>query len=89
MDKSKWLGKHCPPSTKSCPPSAKRRKDVPQGSPLSPLLSKIMLHELDKYLETKGHKYVRYDDDFSIYCKSKSKAQETGNKVLFDSNNLR
>lgn len=59
----------------------KRRKGVPQGSPLSPLLSNIMLHELDKYLEANGHKYVRYADDFSIYCKSKSKAQETGNKV--------
>ncbi len=59
----------------------KRRKGVPQGSPLSPLLSNIMLHELDKYLEANGHKSVRYADDFSIYCKSRSKAQETGNKV--------
>ncbi len=59
----------------------KRRKGVPQGSPLSPLLSNIMLHELDKYLETNGHKYVRYADDFSIYCKGKSKARQTGNKV--------
>ena len=68
----------------------KRRKGVPQGSPLSPLLSNIMLHELDKYLETNGHKYVRYADDFSIYCKSKSKAQETGNKVyLFLKNKLK
>lgn len=50
----------------------KRRKGVPQGSPLSPLLSNIMLHELDKHLETNGHKYVRYADDFSIYTKSKS-----------------
>lgn len=68
----------------------KRRKGVPQGSPLSPLLSNIMLHELDRYLETGGHKYVRYADDFSIYCKSKSKAQETGNKVyLFLKNKLK
>jgi group II intron reverse transcriptase/maturase len=68
----------------------KRRKGVPQGSPLSPLLSNIMLHELDKYLEANGHKYVRYADDFSIYCKSKSKAQETGNKVyLFLKNKLK
>ncbi len=68
----------------------KRRKGVPQGSPLSPLLSNIMLHELDRYLETNGHKYVRYADDFSIYCKSKSKAQEVGNKVfLFLKNKLK
>ncbi len=45
----------------------KRRKGVPQGSPLSPLLSNIMLHELDKELEKGKHKYVRYADDFSIY----------------------
>jgi group II intron reverse transcriptase/maturase len=45
---------------------AKRRKGVPQGSPLSPLLSKIMLHELDKEMEKQGLKWVRYADDFSI-----------------------
>ena len=67
----------------------KRRKGMPQGSPLSPLLSNIMLHELDKYLEKNGHKYVRYADDFSIYCKGKGKARQTGNKVyLFLKNKL-
>lgn len=59
----------------------KRRKGVPQGSPLSPLLSNIMLHELDKELERQGQKYVRYADDFSIYTKSKSEAKKLGNKV--------
>lgn len=59
----------------------KRRKGVPQGSPLSPLLSNIMLHELDKYMEQKGLKYVRYADDFSIYTKNKSQARKTGNEV--------
>ena len=54
----------------------KRRKGVPQGSPLSPLLSNIMLHELDKQLEKQGLKYVRYADDFSIYTRSKSEAPE-------------
>ena len=49
----------------------KRRKGVPQGSPLSPLLSNILLNELDKELEKRGHRYVRYADDFSIYVKSK------------------
>jgi len=59
----------------------KRRKGVPQGSPLSPLMSNIMLHELDKELEKDGHKYVRYADDFSIYAKSKAEARKIGNKV--------
>ncbi|PAF20887.1 hypothetical protein CHH61_22955, partial [Shouchella clausii] len=35
----------------------------PQGGPLSPLLSNIMLDELDKELESRGHKFVRYADD--------------------------
>jgi group II intron reverse transcriptase/maturase len=68
----------------------RRRKGMPQGSPLSPLLSNILLHELDTYLEMKGQKFVRYADDFSIYCKRKSKAQEIGNQVfLFLKNKLR
>jgi len=68
----------------------KRRKGVPQGSPLSPLLSNIMLHELDKELEKQGLKYVRYADDFSIYAKTKSIARKTGNAVyLFLKNKLK
>jgi len=68
----------------------KRRKGVPQGSPLSPLLSNIMLHELDKELEKQGLKYVRYADDFSIYTKSNSTARKTGNNVfLFLKNKLK
>ncbi len=59
----------------------KRRKGVPQGSPLSPLLSNIMLHELDRWLEKKGLRYVRYADDFSIYTKTKATARKTGNDV--------
>ena len=43
---------------------------VPQGGPLSPLLSNIMLNELDKELEKRGHKFVRYADDCNIYVKS-------------------
>jgi RNA-directed DNA polymerase len=43
---------------------------TPQGSPLSPLLSNIVLDELDKELERRGQKFVRYADDFSIYCTS-------------------
>lgn len=48
---------------------------VPQGGPLSPLLSNIMLNELDKELERRGHKFVRYADDMVILCKSKRSAE--------------
>ena len=44
---------------------------TPQGGPLSPLLSNIMLDELDKELENRGHKFCRYADDCNIYVKSK------------------
>jgi group II intron reverse transcriptase/maturase len=47
------------------------KEGVPQGGPLSPLLINIMLNELDKELENRGHKFVRYADDFVIFCKSK------------------
>ncbi|MDY6868347.1 MAG: reverse transcriptase domain-containing protein, partial [Chloroflexota bacterium] len=51
------------------------RKDTeegtPQGGPLSPLLSNIMLDDLDKELEKRGHKFVRYADDCNIYVKTK------------------
>jgi RNA-directed DNA polymerase len=57
----------------------KRRKGVPQGSPLSPLLSNIMLHELDRELESQELRFVRYADDFSIYVKSKTEARKIGN----------
>lgn len=59
----------------------KRRKGVPQGSPISPLLSNIMLHELDTEMERLGLRFVRYADDFSIYCKSKNEARQAGNSV--------
>jgi RNA-directed DNA polymerase len=59
----------------------KRRKGVPQGSPLSPLLSNIMLNELDKEMGKQGLRFVRYADDFSIYTKSNSKARKTGNDI--------
>jgi RNA-directed DNA polymerase len=47
-----------------------REKGTPQGSPLSPLLSNIVLDELDKELEKRGHKFVRYADDCNIYVKN-------------------
>ena len=68
----------------------KRRKGVPQGSPLSPLLSNIVLNELDKELKKRGHRYVRYADDFSIYLRSKTAARRVGNSIyLFLRDKLR
>ena len=49
-----------------------RREGAPQGGPLSPLLSNILLDELDKELERRGHKFCRYADDCNIYVQSRS-----------------
>ncbi|MBP8945556.1 MAG: group II intron reverse transcriptase/maturase [Paludibacteraceae bacterium] len=57
---------------------SQRTEGTPQGSPLSPLLSNIVLDELDKELEQRGHKFVRYADDFNIYVRS----QEAGERVM-------
>jgi RNA-directed DNA polymerase len=59
----------------------KRRKGVPQGSPISPLLSNIMLHELDMEMEKRQLRFVRYADDFSIYCKTRQEARTIGNSI--------
>lgn len=55
---------------------------VPQGGPLSPLLSNVLLNELDKELERRGHKYVRYADDGMIFCKSKRAAERTKEHII-------
>jgi group II intron reverse transcriptase/maturase len=52
-----------------------RTKGTPQGSPLSPLLSNIVLDELDKELDRRGHSYVRYADDVKIFVGSKQRAE--------------
>ena len=59
----------------------KRRKGMPQGSPLSPLLSNILLDQLDKHLKSKGYRFIRYADDFSIYAKTKEEARKIGNET--------
>ncbi len=55
-----------------------RVEGTPQGGPLSPLLSNILLDELDKELERRGHKFCRYADDCNIYVRSKA----AGERVL-------
>ncbi len=52
--------------------AAPRTEGTPQGGPLSPLLSNILLDELDKELESRGHRFVRYADDCNVYVKSKA-----------------
>lgn len=44
---------------------------TPQGGPLSPILANILLDEIDKELEKRGHKFCRYADDCNIYIKSR------------------
>lgn len=54
-----------------------RRKGVPQGGPLSPLLANILLDDLDKELEKRGHRFCRYADDCNIHVRS----EKAGNRV--------
>lgn len=48
-----------------------RSEGTPQGGPLSPLLSNVLLDELDRELERRGHRFVRYADDCNVYVRSK------------------
>lgn len=64
--------------------SVASEKGTPQGGPLSPLLANIMLDELDKELEKRGHKFCRYADDNNVYVKSK----RAGVRVMKSMTNL-
>jgi group II intron reverse transcriptase/maturase len=55
-----------------------RRKGTPQGGPLSPLLANVLLDDVDKELERRGHTFVRYADDCNVYVRSK----RAGERVL-------
>lgn len=55
---------------------------VPQGGPLSPLLANIMLNQLDKELESRHHRFVRYADDIVIFCKSQRSCERTFQHIL-------
>lgn len=57
------------------------RLGVPQGGPLSPLLANILLHDLDTELEKRGHRFVRYADDFIILVKSERAAERVMGSV--------
>ena len=58
------------------------QKGVPQGGCISPILSNIMLNELDKELEKRGHRFIRYADDLMIFCKSKRSAKRTLKNII-------
>lgn len=57
---------------------SQRQQGTPQGGPLSPLLSNVLLDELDKELEGRGHRFARYADDCNIYVQSR----RAGERVL-------
>jgi RNA-directed DNA polymerase len=57
---------------------AERHEGTPQGGPLSPLLANVLLDEVDKELERRGHAFVRYADDCNVYVRSK----RAGERVL-------
>jgi RNA-directed DNA polymerase len=61
---------------------SQRTEGTPQGSPLSPLLSNVVLDEFDKELEKRGHAYVRYADDCSIYVRSEASAKRVAESVI-------
>lgn len=55
-----------------------RYEGTPQGGPLSPLLANVLLDEVDRALETRGHRFVRYADDCNVYVRSR----QAGERVL-------
>ena len=57
---------------------SQRTEGTPQGGPLSPLLSNVLLDDLDQELERRGHKFCRYADDCNSYVRSK----EAGERVM-------
>jgi RNA-directed DNA polymerase len=54
---------------------SRRTEGTPQGGPLSPLLSNILLDEWDRELERRGHRFVRYADDCNVYVRSKAASE--------------
>ncbi len=58
-----------------------REEGTPQGSPISPLLSNIFLDKLDKELEERGHRFVRYADDCNIYLRTRRAAERVYSSI--------
>lgn len=78
----KLIGKYLKAGIMSDGKIESRSKGTPQGSPLSPVLSNIILDELDKELEKRGHKFVRYADDLSIYVRSMKSAKRVKGSIF-------
>lgn len=72
------IGSYLKAGIMACGIETQREKGTPQGSPLSPLLSNILLDDLDKELERRGHSFCRYADDCNIYVRSR----KAGERVL-------
>jgi group II intron reverse transcriptase/maturase len=68
-----------------------REFGTPQGGPLSPLLANILLDEVDKELERRGHRFVRYADDANVYVKSQAAGERVmqGLRKMYDRLNLK
>src|SRR5450432_3554162 len=58
--------------------ATERHEGTPQGGPLSPLLANVLLDEVDKELEKRGHAFVRYADDCNVYVRSKRAGERVG-----------
>ncbi|KVT18829.1 group II intron reverse transcriptase/maturase [Burkholderia sp. MSMB1459WGS] len=63
-----------------------RHEGTPQGGPLSPLLANVLLDEVDRELETRGHRFVRYADDCNVYVRSRRSGERVLNSLrkLYD-----
>src|SRR5437867_12057167 len=57
---------------------SERIEGTPQGGPLSPMLANVLLDEVDRELERRGHRFVRYADDCNVYVRS----QKAGERVM-------
>ena len=66
-----------------------RREGAPQGGPLSPLMANVLLDEVDKELEKRGHAFVRYADDCNVYVRSRRAGERVMNKLRRLYGNLR
>ncbi len=84
------IGRYLRAGVEACPEQGRRMdgkvqpttEGVPQGGPLSPLLANIVLDDFDKELERRGHRFVRYADDFLIFVRSRRAGHRVGRSVV-------